>query len=488
MNRLPIVSLAAGAFVSVAGAAPPLVIYSEIPGDPTAQAPGLGLEFTSLLSLFASPNGQHWVFKGFVDDPENDVIVVGFGMTGAVVAREADPTSIDGTTHNFLDSDCGVNDLGQYVYGSRLDGVASSADEILFASGGVGGDLIAAREGNPAPDLIDIGLQGDETFGNSLNSPSRLVDGTVSFRADSINNIDSSLESALYIGSAVAAQEGTVATTGETFGGFTALSGNTFSVSPDGAHWIVEADIDPSPLNSVESVVVDDSVVLQEGDLFGGTGLPIDGIFSVEMAPNNDWYARGDFTDDTDWVVRNGALVAHTGGAVDATDFENWSAVISGVTGNINGDFLVTGETDNANTDINAVLVLNGELMIAREGDGVDLNGNGIADDGVEINSFSPEDIVLATDGTIYAFVTLRQTGGPGANLGDAFVRILPGPQPCNDADLAEPFGTLDFSDVVAFLTAFSAMEPAADLAEPTGTFDFSDVVAFLGAFGSGCP
>jgi len=55
-------------------------------------------------------------------------------------------------------------------------------------------------------------------------------------------------------------------------------------------------------------------------------------------------------------------------------------------------------------------------------------------------------------------------------------------------ADLAEPFGQLDFSDVVAFLTAFGGMEPGADLAEPFGQFDFSDVVEFLTVFGSGCP
>lgn len=55
-------------------------------------------------------------------------------------------------------------------------------------------------------------------------------------------------------------------------------------------------------------------------------------------------------------------------------------------------------------------------------------------------------------------------------------------------ADLAEPFGSLDFSDVVAFLTAFGSGDPAADLAEPFGSYDFSDVVAFLGAFGGGCP
>jgi len=58
----------------------------------------------------------------------------------------------------------------------------------------------------------------------------------------------------------------------------------------------------------------------------------------------------------------------------------------------------------------------------------------------------------------------------------------------CSDADLASPFGVLDFSDVVAFLTAFGSMDPAADLALPSGVFDFSDVVAFLSAFGAGCP
>ncbi|MEZ6244213.1 MAG: GC-type dockerin domain-anchored protein [Phycisphaerales bacterium] len=58
----------------------------------------------------------------------------------------------------------------------------------------------------------------------------------------------------------------------------------------------------------------------------------------------------------------------------------------------------------------------------------------------------------------------------------------------CSVADLAEPFGALDFSDVVAFLTAFAAMQPAADLAAPLGVYDFSDVVAFLTAFAGGCP
>ncbi len=57
----------------------------------------------------------------------------------------------------------------------------------------------------------------------------------------------------------------------------------------------------------------------------------------------------------------------------------------------------------------------------------------------------------------------------------------------CGRADLAVPIGVLDFSDVIAFLTAFAAMKDDADLAEPFGVFDFTDVVGFLLAFGAGC-
>ncbi|MFI4897674.1 MAG: trypsin-like serine protease [Phycisphaerales bacterium JB059] len=55
-------------------------------------------------------------------------------------------------------------------------------------------------------------------------------------------------------------------------------------------------------------------------------------------------------------------------------------------------------------------------------------------------------------------------------------------------ADLAPPAGQIDFSDIVAFLAAFGAEDPAADFAMPIGTFDFSDVVAYLDAFAAGCP
>ncbi len=78
---------------------------------------------------------------------------------------------------------------------------------------------------------------------------------------------------------------------------------------------------------------------------------------------------------------------------------------------------------------------------------------------------------------------------GPGTSCVDADMNGIPDDceSPC-PADMAEPSGTLDFSDVLAFLSAFGSMDPAADFALPVGTFDFSDVLAFLTAFGAGCP
>ncbi len=57
----------------------------------------------------------------------------------------------------------------------------------------------------------------------------------------------------------------------------------------------------------------------------------------------------------------------------------------------------------------------------------------------------------------------------------------------CNDADFAEPYGTLDFFDVQVFLQAFSMHDPSADLTGE-GLYDFFDVQAFLSAFSAGCP
>jgi uncharacterized protein (DUF433 family) len=58
----------------------------------------------------------------------------------------------------------------------------------------------------------------------------------------------------------------------------------------------------------------------------------------------------------------------------------------------------------------------------------------------------------------------------------------------CSSADLAEPFGSLNFFDIAAYIALFNANDPAADFAAPFGTLNFFDISAFIGAYNAGCP
>lgn len=82
--------------------------------------------------------------------------------------------------------------------------------------------------------------------------------------------------------------------------------------------------------------------------------------------------------------------------------------------------------------------------------------------------------------------------GGDGFNyppvqLGDVAVVPAPGSGACSDADLAEPFGELNFFDLSAYLGLFNGQDPAADLNED-GVFNFFDVSRYLDLFNAGCP
>ncbi len=55
-------------------------------------------------------------------------------------------------------------------------------------------------------------------------------------------------------------------------------------------------------------------------------------------------------------------------------------------------------------------------------------------------------------------------------------------------ADLAEPFGSLNFFDVAAYLSLYNAGDPAADVAAPFGVLNFFDITQYLASYNAGCP
>ncbi len=95
-------------------------------------------------------------------------------------------------------------------------------------------------------------------------------------------------------------------------------------------------------------------------------------------------------------------------------------------------------------------------------------------------------DVALSAD---TALIGAYGEDAGASNTGALYVfDVSAGPTACNAADLAEPFDSLTFADISAFLVAFTGSDAAADLAAPTGQFTFADIAAFLGAFTAGCP
>ncbi len=65
----------------------------------------------------------------------------------------------------------------------------------------------------------------------------------------------------------------------------------------------------------------------------------------------------------------------------------------------------------------------------------------------------------------------------------------LPDANPgCSAADLAEPYGVLNFFDLSAYLALYNTQDLGADLAAPFGVFNFFDLSAYLAGYNAGCP
>jgi hypothetical protein len=99
---------------------------------------------------------------------------------------------------------------------------------------------------------------------------------------------------------------------------------------------------------------------------------------------------------------------------------------------------------------------------------------------------------------TILTFANVTTRPGDGAPGFDAIETLLEGflsetlvefttASGC-PADLAAPFGVLNFFDLAAYIGLYNAGDPAADLAAPFGSLNFFDVAAYIAAYNAGCP
>lgn len=435
-------------------AAWPTVIFSNIAASPTSDVPGLpGVKFNPGTSTqfdrpFHSPGGAFWMFGASTNLPstENEVIIVGGGLNGVgsgVKIREGTPTFFDASVNwGFIRTQMGINDAGQFAFSADTS-APSGTDEVVARFNGNDYELMA-REGTQAP-----GQGPGIGYGGTSNAVHIVANGDTRFRTGGLTGAtsqyvlysNSSISTGTIIGQTdITVPAGQLVAPDQSIDLFTS---DRFRSDADGSHYLYHADLN-GPTTTDVIMVHNGTVVAQEGAVLPGSGFSaavalISGdAGSQQISPYNDHYmfrgnnADGSGSTSTDWVYGDGAVRAATDqpifpGSTELYDDSIFSTTFFVNTINSNGDYIIGGVTNAPDVSANAVLVYNGLFVFLREGDPVDLDGNGLFDDNAYISVFNNDDSFLTDDGYYYFNADLRD--GQGNTIGQAFmVAYVPEP------------------------------------------------------------
>lgn len=510
-------------------------VISTIAASPTSDVPGLSpgkfassaTTGASLARPFRSPDGTKWIMRADTDIATNDVVMLVYNGTALTVVAQEGVTNLptgganppQPWTSGGFDDVYGINDSGQYTFSGVLQGAAAT-DGYIVKWDGAQFVLIGQEATTAAP-----GATGGTTFGGSRGSARIANDGTVSFY-QTINGLTTTTDSFLLKndGATVVAQEGVTVPTNQG-GGTTNTSkafdagttdGQGFFPNAAGDQYIYSGTINTTALPNDRVAVVGNGVVIQENFVLPGTAFvsstdDSSPINQVWMESDGTWFAYGDNNDDIDWVLRNGVVVAETDTEIFPTAGENWDDAPYAQTffyavGNNNGDYAVGGTTNAANGLANAVIVMNGTTLVARENDPVDLDNDGVFNDDVFIRTFL-DDYAFMTNSDLYVVVRLRSSaaalcGATDTDIGQALIRIPiggTGPLPCckGDIDGSAQVDELDINEFIAQLVLDVGGDPcplsAADVNNDTvvdglDISPFVDLILANGGDGTVCP
>ncbi|MCP3904673.1 MAG: hypothetical protein GY715_13685 [Planctomycetes bacterium] len=498
VTAMAAIAAAVGFSHARAGAQTIEVVFTEIPTDSSSTVIGAKdlagqpavTTFKAMETLALSPDGTQWILKSrnWLGSDLETQLMIGSGLTGAILAQEGQPVDdgAPGELYEFFGSSRPhFNDDNDFVYTARArNGDPTTKQKGIMFDGAF---HVVREESDPITGLADApgNPTGDELFGNSFGSMHILNDGTIGYQDGGIQNIHSSWRPALMYDAAGFRQSNVDSIGGSIWDSFDA---NDFLTTPDGTRWVAQGD--DIELTSIDDILaVDDTVVLREGSVIGGSTVTVAAIFNTNLIGNGDWYSRGDDPADNDWAVRNGTLLVKTGDVVAGAEL--WGNAIYAFTGNVAGDWALAGNTTGA-VDTNEVIVVNGDVVL-REGDPVDLDGNGMFDDNVFIGrgnpalaSIHPDDMMLTEDQALYCLVRLRDDAGNDLSLdgltGDAFIRIQLGidcPEDLNDN------GSVDFADILEVIGAWGPCGvPCPQDLSGNGQVDFADILVIIGAWG----
>ncbi len=532
----------AGTLVAIAGltgaaaaAGPVEVIYTKKAGDPKAVVPGAvdlsgnpeTVEWKAMEGFVLSPDGTRWILRARTTATEDHDtgIVLGSGTGGAmftvntaggpVVIQEGRPAPFGNTADwiDFMPTGFGrFDDNNKLVFGIRarpnqaVGGTSADANRVIKWDGAGGAATLAFKQGDLYFDMIDLppNPSGDETVGNSVGSYHLLNDGRVGSQDSTILNVHTSHRPAITYDREMFHQTGVTTVPMGAFGvgqmTWATIDANEFYTTADGQHWYGQGRVLGATTADDGVLSYDGTVVLREGWAIPGTSVLVGDFFQTFLAGNGDWVARGRDNSGTaaaapDWAVKNGALIARTGDTV--APGENWGDTFYAVTANRVGDWVLAGNTNNSDLSRDNVVVLNGQVVL-REGDPVDLNGNGQFDDdafigrGVNTNAaFNANTWFLTDELVLHGIVMLRNgagqdlTSNPVFGTPQALIRIDLGPGCYPDCNAS---GTLTIADFICFQGEFVAGNLAYADCNNNGTLTIADFICFQGEFVTGCP
>jgi hypothetical protein len=512
-------------------------IFSNDASLANSAVPGVGGRFSAFNRPYASPDGSWWILRADTDlATTSDLVLLRSQTTGspAVILQEGVSLTVNGALGLF-DEGAEINNAGVVAIAGD-DGGATASDEFVATT--TDGTTITdvAREGSPIPSIPGV------NYGTGAGSASILANGQAGFSFTSTPTGSTAYFSAN--GNTIIAQLGVTQPTGasNTIDAITIDTGGDggFALDASGAHSIYQAEILGEASTSDQVIVADGAVILQEGVTFlPGLAAPVNGTSkNFTMGPTGVWMVRGSNTDAAeDWVIRGtGSTIAQivkTNDPIFTSATETWQEdttftgtfFINAADGQ--GNYVIGGLTSEPNDFADAVLVLNNQVVIARENDPVDLNGNGMFDDGAFIRSFGNDDIAFIGDAVLLN-ITYRDTPGAlcGTNntsRGEAFVRIpLPtgasgaccvgttcsvvagagactgvyqgngsacgpagNPTTCCPANFNDQ-GGVTVQDIFDFLAAYFSGAPGADF-NGVGGVTVQDIFDFLAAYFTGC-
>jgi hypothetical protein len=486
---------------------PPAALVSTIATEPTSDVPGVsGLKFTpsnlpdGCFRRFAvSASGGRWVLRAQVGPTGDDAIIVGLGASTAgasMLARVGQASFLDAArTYESFGLSCAIADANVVAFPMNLSG--ATTDDDFVARHDSQGFRAYGREGSQAP-VVPLGVN----YGSTFDAVHLTEDTSVRFRHaglggspgdQAIYTLPIPSTGLLLARTDVTAPAGQFASPPQTID---ALLTDRATSSATGSDLLYVADLN-GPTATDLVLILNGAVIAQEGFVLPGSGFTSTvSAFAAhagagDLSPANGLVIfLGRNADGRDWAASPGVLRASTGAPIFAGASELFSDARVSTTfiaGAINsaGEFLVAGYTD-APVDRDAVVVLNNQTVLLREGDPVDVNADGQASDGVFISSFADGGVQIADDRRVYALVGLRTTSGQPA--GSAVVAITP--QGCNDIDFNNDGVFPDNGDIADFTQAQAGNPcPTCDSIDFNNDCIFpdnADLIQFVVVYGGG--